>query len=301
MRIPKTLIQTAKNYDVLPQEIKDNISRLKALNPDWTYLFFDDEQMKSYLQRNLEPDDWGLLQEVNPRYGVVLADVFRYVIIHKEGGVYLDVKSTAMKPLSETIDADAAFVVSQWPNKVGQPYVGYGLHPELAEVPGGEFQQWCVMAGPGHPFLKAVIARVLHNIKSYTPSQFGTDAYGVLRVSGPIAFTQAIFPLLDHYPHKVVDLDSWGIVYSIYDAYGTAGQSHQTRMPGHYAFVKEPVVIRDLYVEPRKSNVRNLGDLLADVLRENVDLVLKLAVFSLVSTTTIFVLFLAILAYLASR
>jgi hypothetical protein len=301
MRIPKTLIQTAKNYDVLPEEIKDNIRRLKSSNSDWAYLFFDDEQMKSYLQRNLEPYEWELLQEVNPRYGVVLADIFRYLIIYKEGGVYLDVKSTAMKPLSETIDPDAAFVVSQWPNKVGQLYVGYGLHPELADVPGGEFQQWSVMAEPGHPFLKAVIARVFQNIKSYTPSQFGTDAYSVLRVSGPIAFTQAICPLLDHYPHKVVDLNSWGIVYSIYDAKGAPGQSHQTRMPGHYAFVREPVVLRDLYVEPQKSSITKLSDLLADSLRDNTELVLKLAVFSIVSTATILLLILVIVAYLAAR
>jgi hypothetical protein len=301
MRIPKTLIQTARSYEALPEEIKQNIEDLKSRNPDWTYRFFDDEQMKSYLRSNLEPHEWDLLQEVNPRYGVVLADFFRYLIIYKEGGVYLDVKSTATKPLTPTIDHEAAFVISQWPNKVGQLYVGYGLHPELADVPGGEFQQWNVMAEPRHPFLKAVIARVLNNIRTYTPSQFGTDAYGVLRVSGPIAFTQAVYPLLDHYPHKVVDLENWGVLYSIYDAGSNPGQSHQSRMPGHYATVREPVVLRDLYVEPPKSSVAKLSDLLAKELRDNIDLVLKLAVFSIISTATVLVLLLALVAYLAAR
>lgn len=301
MRIPKTLIQTAKSYDALPAEIKENISHLKSRNPDWAYRFFDDDEMKSYLRSNLEPQEWELLREVNPRYGVVLADIFRYLIIYKEGGVYLDVKSTATKPLSETVDPEAAFVISQWPNKVGQLYIGYGLHPELADVPGGEFQQWNVMAEPGHPFLKAVIGRALNNIRTYTPSQFGTDAYGVLRVSGPIAFTQAIYPLLDHYPHTVVDLENWGILYSIYDAGGTPGQSHQARMPGHYAAVREPVVLRDLYVEPQRPSVTKLSDLLAKELRDNIDLVLKLAIFSIVSTATVLILLLALLAYLAMR
>jgi hypothetical protein len=301
MSIPKKLFQTAKSYDTLPPEIKANIARLKELNPDWDYRFFDDEQMKSYLRNNLPPEEWELLQEINPRYGVVLADIFRYVIVHKEGGIYLDVKSTATKPLSQTIDPEAAFVISQWPNKVGQLYIGYGLHPELADVPGGEFQQWNVIAAQQHPFLKAVIARVLNNIRTYTPSQFGTDAYGVLRVSGPIAFTQAIYPLLDHYPHKIVNLEDWGILYSIYDAGGAPGQSHQARMPGHYAAVREPVVLRDLYVEPQKSSVAKLSDLLAKELRDNIDLVLKLAVFSIVSTATVLVLLLAVIAYLATR
>jgi hypothetical protein len=301
MSIPKKLFQTAKSYDTLPPEIRANIARLKELNPDWDYRFFDDEQMKSYLRSNLQPEEWALLQEINPRYGVVLADIFRYVIIYNEGGVYLDAKSTTTKPLSEAIDPEAGFVISQWPNRVGQLYIGYGLHPELADVPGGEFQQWNVIAAPQHPFLKAVIARVLNNIRTYTPSQFGTDAYGVLRVSGPIAFTQAIYPLLDHYPHKVVNLEEWGILYSIYDAGGVPGQSHQARMPGHYAAVREPVVLRDLYVEPQRASVTKLSDLLAKELRDNIDLVLKLAVFSIVSTATVLVLLLAVIAYLATR
>lgn len=301
MSIPKKLFQTARSYDTLPPEIKANIARLKELNPDWDYRFFDDEQMKSYLRSNLPPEEWELLQEINPRYGVVLADIFRYTIIYNEGGVYLDAKSTATKPLSQAIDPEAAFVISQWPNKVGQLYTGYGLHPELADVPGGEFQQWSVIAAPRHPFLKAVIARVLNNIRTYTPSQFGTDAYGVLRVSGPIAFTQAIYPLLDHYPHKVVDLESWGVLYSIYDAGSVPGQSHQARMPGHYAAVREPVVLRDLYVEPQKSSVAKLSDLLAKELRDNIDLVLKLAVFSIISTATVLVLLLTLVFYLAAR
>lgn len=301
MRIPKTLVQTARSYEALPDEIKRNIEDLKSRNPDWAYRFFDDEQMKSYLRSHLKPEEWELLQEVNPKYGVVLADVFRYVFIYHEGGVYLDVKSTARRALTEVIDPDATFVISQWHNKVGDLYVGYGLHPELAGVPGGEFQQWSVMAEPGHPFLKAVIRRVICNIRTYTPSQFGTDADGILRVSGPIAFTQAIYPLLDHYPHKVVDLEEWGIHYSIYDSAGALGHSHQERMPGHYASVREPVILRDLYVEPQKSSVTKLGDLLAKELRDNIDLVLKLAVFSVASTATVLIVLLAVVVYLAAR
>lgn len=299
MRIPRRLVQTARSYEALPDEIKQNIAELKSRNPDWTYRFFNDDEMKSYLKDHLEPEEWELLQEVNPKYGVVLADVFRYLIIYREGGVYLDVKSTAMRPLSETIDPEAAFVISQWPNKLGQFYIGHGLHPELVDVPGGEFQQWNIMAEPHHPFLKAVLTRVFQNIRTYTPSQFGTDAYGVLRVSGPIAYTLAICPLLAHYPHKIVDLESWGVLYSIYDAKGGPEQSHQARMPGHYSAVREPVVVRDLYIEPPKSSIVKLSDLLAKEVRDNIDLVLKLALFSIVSTATVVVMIVAILIYFA--
>ena len=48
------------------------------------------------------------------------------------------VEGTGVKvfaPDGEAIDPEAGFVISQWPNRVGQLYIGYGLHPELADVP----------------------------------------------------------------------------------------------------------------------------------------------------------------------
>ena len=55
---------------------------------------------------------------------------------------------------------------------------------------------------PGHPFLKAVIESVLTNIDSYRPWLDGTGKIGVLRVSGPIAYTLAIHPLLGSHSHR---------------------------------------------------------------------------------------------------
>ncbi|MCA3561701.1 MAG: hypothetical protein IOC82_11805 [Aestuariivirga sp.] len=289
MTIPKKLFQTAKAYDILPGEIKDNIRSLRDLNPDWDYSFFDDAAVKAYLEAHLSPEDWEAVQLVNPRFGVVLADLFRYLVIYREGGVYLDIKSTARKPLTAALDLDCGFVLSQWPNKIGENYVGYGLHPELSDVPGGEFQQWNIIAAPRHPFLQAAVRQVIVNIKSYTPGRFGTDAYGVLRLSGPIAYTRAIYPLLDHFAYQAVDLAQWGIHYSLYGNDGGLQQQHQSAVPGHYSKVREPVVLKEVYVEPPQPVIAKLADLLAKELRDNIGLVLKLAVLSIAATLALVV------------
>ena len=296
MAIPKKLFQTAKAYDILPVEIKDNIGRLRDLNPDWDYNFFDDDAMKAYLEARLSPEDWDALQLVNPRFGVVLADLFRYLVIYHEGGVYLDIKSMARKPLTSSVDLGSNFVLSQWPNKIGQNYVGYGLHPELSDVPGGEFQQWNIIAEPHHPFLKAAVNQVIGNILSYTPERFGTAAYGVLRLSGPIAYTRAIYPLLEHFTYKAVDLAEWEIHYSLYGDNGGQRQQHQSAVPGHYSTIREPIVLKEVYVEPPQPVITRLGDLLAKELRENVDLVLKIAVFSIASTLALMITLLVLVA-----
>lgn len=296
MTIPKKLFQTAKSFDTLPTEIKENIEKLRERNPDWSYQFFDDTEVRDYLRKKLSADDWAIVGDVNPRYGVVLADLFRYVLIYNEGGVYLDIKSTAWRPLSDAIDLNAEFIISQWENKIGQDHVGMGFYPELSYVPGGEFQQWCIIAAPGHPFLLAAIKQVLHNLKTYTPLTFGTDAWGVIRLSGPIAYTKAIYPLLDHYPYRALDLSQWGIQYTIYGTSGDGLFRHQDTITdyNHYSRVGEPIVRKDVFAEPEVTITTKLGELMARELRQNTDLVLKLAVFSIVSTLVICVVIIAL-------
>ena len=282
MPIPKKIFQTAKSFEGLSKDFKDNIARLKSLNPDWNYKFYDDAEMKDYIRQNLSADDWSELEQVNPKYGVVYADLFRYILIYNEGGVYLDVKSTAKRPLTEVLNPEFSFVISQWPNKLGQRFKTAGLHPELVRVPGGEFQQWNIIAEAKHPFLKAALEQAIYNIRTYTPKTFGVDSLGVLRLSGPIAYTKAIYPLLDHCPHNIVNLDEIGIHYSIYED-EEINHKHE-KMPGHYSSVKEPIVLKDVYIEPVQAQTTSLGEMLARELRDNTELALKIAVFAVVSS-----------------
>ena len=113
-----------------------------------------------------------------------------------------------------------------------------------AHVPFGEFQQWHVAAAPGHPFLKAVIERVLRNIQTYNRGLHGTGAYAVLRVTGPVAYTLAIEPLLARHPHRIVDSKrDLGLVYSVFDS--GAARSHESMFP-HYAKLEAPLVRENL-------------------------------------------------------
>lgn len=288
MTIPKKLFQTTRSYEALPQELKDNVARLQELNPDWAYKLYEDAEMKDYIKQHLNPDDWQELEQINPKYGVVYADIFRYLLIYNEGGVYLDIKSTAKKPLSEVIKPEFKFVISQWPNKLGQRFKGSGLHPELVHVHGGEFQQWNIIAEPRHPFLKAALEQAIYNIRIYTPKRFGIDSRGVLRLTGPIAYTKAIYPLLEHFPHNILNLDDYGIQYSIYEDMGLY-RKHE-KNPGHYASVKEPIILKDVYIEPVQVETISLGEMLARELRDNTALALKIAVFAIVSSFALAVL-----------
>jgi hypothetical protein len=89
-----------------------------------------------------------------------------------------------------------------------------------------------------HPFLRAVIARVLATIETYRPWRQGVGRNGVFRVTGPIAYTRAILLIRDQHSHTFyADSGDIGLRYSIGDGY-----KHMAAFPKHYSLHTEPVV-----------------------------------------------------------
>jgi mannosyltransferase OCH1-like enzyme len=237
--IPKIIHQTTSDPAKLDLRIADNIEFLKSNNPGWEHRLYSDEDLRKYLKANLSAAGFQTVQKLNHKYSVVLADLFRYVVLYVEGGVYLDIKSTARKPLDSVISDDDAYILSQWSNKAGEQYQGAGLHPELVRVPGGEFQQWHIVSTPRHPFLKYVIQNTIFNCANYHPNWFGVGKMGVLRLSGPICYTLTIAPLRFRHKHRIATAEQLGFEYSIYPKQGNA-EYHSMR-PDHYSRQIEPI------------------------------------------------------------
>jgi mannosyltransferase OCH1-like enzyme len=235
--IPRIIHQTAPSRDGLDPEIVANIERLKAMNPGWEYRFYDDAALHGYIAQWLKSPFRELVGRVNPAYGVVLADLFRYLAIYREGGVYLDIKSGLARPLDAMLRPDDEYLLSYWPNRPGEPYEGWGLHRETGD-PRGELQQWHVIGTPRHPFLRAVLARAFANIARYRPERHGTGLMGVLRLAGPICYTRAIRPLMARAPHRLVESEGLGLRYVVYSL-----DRHLARPPGHYTRIDAPIVL----------------------------------------------------------
>ena len=238
MTIPKIIHQTYFSRN-LPGGLQDNVDGLKLRNPEWEYRFYDDDAILQFIQGKYDADMLKAYNRISPKYGAAKADLFRYLLLYKCGGVYLDIKSSAAKPLDEVFRPDDNFLISSWDNLPGERFEGWGLHAAVKNVPGGEFQQWYIAAEPGHPFLAAVIKKVLHNIDKYHPSIHGTGKAGVLWLTGPIAYTLSIAPLLPHHSHRRVNSShDLGLNYSVYN-----DLTHKTILRSHYTNQTEPVVL----------------------------------------------------------
>ena len=238
--IPRILHQTYQSRD-LSTELQLRMSALIEGNPGWEHRFYDDRDIDEFIAREYGSEILLAYRRIDPEYGAARADLFRYLVMYKVGGVYIDIKSGAAKPLEQIVSPSDHFVLSKWRNAPGEPHAGFGIHSALAALSGGEFQQWYLAARPGHPFLKAVIERVLTNIDAYRPWRHGVGRYAVLAVTGPIAYTLAIQPLLALHPHRLeADERSVGFVYS-----NMLPSAHEMLFTRHYSRSRRPVVAMD--------------------------------------------------------
>jgi inositol phosphorylceramide mannosyltransferase catalytic subunit len=235
--IPKIIHQTYGSHD-LPEALRRNVADLKASNPGWDYRFYDDAAIEAFLLEHYDPAIHALYQRINPRYGAARADIFRYLVVYKLGGVYIDIKSRFLRPIDEVLRGDEAFILSQWSNGPGQKYEGFGLKREVAHIAGGEFQQWHVIAAPRHPFLHAVLLAVFDGIDRYTPWRSGTGKVGVIRLTGPIVYTLTIAPLMREHPCRLLANESEiGLEYSV-----VPGDTHKALFKSHYTASETSVV-----------------------------------------------------------
>ena len=238
--IPKVVHQTY-HKKILPPEIQQNIAHLKSANPEWEFRLYDDNDIENYIQTHY-PQIISIYKKINPIYGAARADFFRYLLMYNEGGVYLDIKSGLNKPLKNIISANEQFIVCYWnlANKVTH---------DVISNPNGEIQQWHIATVKGHPFLKSVIENVCNNIKHYNPLLHDTGHWGVLNLTGPIAYTAAITPFLSTHACRICyDHDDVGFTYSIYQSNVNANNAfvahHKAYDKKHYTKCEESIVIQ---------------------------------------------------------
>lgn len=230
--VPRRIHQTYPSHD-LPPELRANVERLQAINPGYRHTLYDDAEAAAFIRAHFSARIVAAYDRIDPRYGAARADLFRYLLIYRLGGIYLDIKSTVREPLDQVIRPDDRFLLSHW------RYRDWGTNDECAHVPGGEYQQWFIVAAPGHPFLRAVILEVLRRIDAYRPWTHGVGRLATLRTTGPRAYTNAIFPLTGVHPHReVASEEAIGLVYSIYDDH----LRHRTLWTSYYRTNTAPLV-----------------------------------------------------------
>lgn len=226
--IPKRIHQIflGKPADQLPDAMKENVQYICRINPDWEYHLWSEEDIDSFILGHYNKEILRYFRMISPDYRAAQADFLRYLIVYSLGGVYLDIKSSMERPLDEILLPSDRNIIYHWNNDVEGCYKGFGYYPDLPRdrFPYGEFHQGFVISSPGHPILRAVILDVLKCLDNYNPFTTGVGLWGVLRTTGPIAYSFAIERVTKDMPKELYRhircAEEIGLRISIYDSDG---------------------------------------------------------------------------------
>ena len=92
--IPKIIHQTWKTKKV-PSKWLPFVEKVKRLNPDWEYRLWSDEDNDAFVQKEY-PEFYPFFKAFDKN--IMRADVIRYLIMDKIGGVYLDLDYEMLEP-----------------------------------------------------------------------------------------------------------------------------------------------------------------------------------------------------------
>jgi hypothetical protein len=257
MSIPRIIHQTTEDKERIPAEFGKGIDRLRELNPGWEYRLYDRADRIQFIAQHCDRAMLRRYFRLNPFFGAARADLFRYLVVYRFGGVYLDIKSTMSVPLDDVLLPDDEYLLSNWNNAIGSRYERWGMHPGMP--PRGEYQQWHIVAAAGHPFLRRAIAEVSRRIDAYSPLHDGTGWFSVLKTTGPIAYTHAILGVEQEHRHRLVDVEQLGFIFS---SVATLGDqfAHRKHAGVDQATLSAPIVTDDFRdADGKPLNLIGLG------------------------------------------
>ena len=138
-KIPKIIWQTMKTNEV-PVFMKSYADSWINLNPEYEYRFCDDNDIIDFLKKDF-PEYLPGYQ--NLKYGASKADLWRYLVIYKYGGVYADIDCMCLNSLRNWVNKDPKFVTALGTNK--------------------DICQWLIITVPKNPIFLRAAQKTLQN------------------------------------------------------------------------------------------------------------------------------------------
>jgi len=175
-KIPRVIWQTMKTNQVTPF-IKSYTDTWINLNPEYEYRFYDDNDIIDFLTSDF-PDYLDGYKKL--KFGASKADLWRYLIIYKYGGVYADIDCRCINSLHKWVDRKSTYVTQ------------LGINKDIC--------QWLIISVPQNPIFltaaKLTLQQSAQNSKKI--SYYGFDYIEkklVIRKATPIKFSHEVLSL----------------------------------------------------------------------------------------------------------
>jgi mannosyltransferase OCH1-like enzyme len=88
--IPLDIYQVWHDKTNLPKSVKESINKLKEQNPEFTHHLYDENDCRKFIEKHFSKKILNAYDSVVPH--AIKADLWRYCVMYKNGGIYLDSK-----------------------------------------------------------------------------------------------------------------------------------------------------------------------------------------------------------------
>ena len=240
-KIPRVVHQIfMQGADAIPACVREVMDRNKASNPDYEFRLYDLRDIERYIRDHTTPAVYDAFRLLNPKCHACVADLFRYVVVFREGGVYLDIKTEISTPLRDWVKDKVH--LSMWPwyphSHLEQHYPkSFGFLTNNREL-----NQSVLMYPPKHPILGDVIAEVVRRIRQAHDEP--SKAQSVLSITGPHVYTEVVAKHLER-----PDIEVHQSKDHMYDGHieydGTRGcyHDHIKRKQNSWQRMRSPAVV----------------------------------------------------------
>jgi mannosyltransferase OCH1-like enzyme len=227
--IPKIIHQTYPTKNI-NSDIQNNINNLKKLNPDYKYILYDDDDIIDFIKNNYSQHILNTYNSINPEYGPARSDYFRYLLMYKKGGIYLDIKSSCDIPFDSIININKndEFILTHWGCNIGDCE---GYWSKELNYKYGEYCNWNIIIKKNHPLMKEIIDQVTYNINNYNIHKNDVGKKGVLFLTGPVAYSKVILNNKNNYKLTIYNnFRDIGLIYNIINNYTKLFKKHYTQI-----------------------------------------------------------------------
>jgi mannosyltransferase OCH1-like enzyme len=147
--IPLTIYQTWYTKD-LPPNMQKNVEQLKQQNPEFSYELYDDNDCREFIRINFAPDVLHAYDMLIP--GAYKADLWRYCVLYKNGGIYMDIKLSCVNgfKLIELCESEHYGLDREGHNNINMPIPIYNA---------------LMVCKKNNPFLLEAIHKIVKNVK----------------------------------------------------------------------------------------------------------------------------------------
>lgn len=191
---PPYMFNTAANVTKAEIESKEFRNHCRQLNPDYELITYDDIMSRRFIARDYP--EWLELYD-SLEVPVMRADLWRYLILHRYGGVYMDGDVDCKRPIDQWNNVfgvgESEEGSKNW-TKIGamvgiefrRPLRGYGT----TKPPRLQFVQWTMAGQPGH-YIYYRTVELINETMAHIRSG-GEPPGDAVYITGPVVFSRAV-------------------------------------------------------------------------------------------------------------